>query len=127
MTIETFSAHRDKEISRTNASRIVRNAPDLTIHRTVNCYRPQPSNEISQLHDKSTNHGWTETMPLFFDQLEHAVRESLRSVEDRDSAPPSPQSSRRRAPLPYLRRFHPASRSDRPAKPARQTGDRLPA
>src|SRR6516162_2372479 len=124
MTIETFSAHRDKEISGTNTSRIVRNAFYLTVHRTVDRYRPQPSNEICQLHDKSTNHGWTETMPLFFDQPERAARESPRSVEDQDSAPSSRQSSKRRAPPPYLRRFHPAWRWGRPTKPARQTGDR---
>src|SRR6516164_2745641 len=127
MTIETFSTHRNKEVSRTNTSRIVGNAPYLTVHRTVDCYRLQPSNEICQLHDNSINHGWTEIMPLFFDQLERAVRESPQSVEDRGSEPSSPQSARRQAPPPYLRRFHLPSRLGRPAKPARQTGDRLPA
>src|SRR6516225_4341702 len=119
MTIEAFSAHRHKEISRTNTSRIIGNARYVAVHRTVDHYRPQPLNEIYQLHDKSTNYGWTETTPLFFGQLKPAVRESVQSVEDRDSALPSPQSSRRLAPPPYLRRFHPASRLDRRVKPAR--------
>src|SRR6266478_2564086 len=118
MTVELFSSYRDKEISRTGPSRIVGNASDVAVHRSIDRYSPYPSNEICQLHDNSTNHGWTGTAPLFFGQGQRAEAESLRWAEDRDNVPFSPPSSRIWGPPPCPRTLHPVSRTGRPTRPA---------